>query len=64
MRERRSSEDQDRSRQGEEELASLLERVRRSFGADHEGYRAWVEAYRASGWRRPPVRRLRLTDDG
>ena len=62
MRERRSEED--RPLQSEEELAATLERVRRSFGADHEGYRAWVEAYRASGWRRPPVRRLRLTDEG
>jgi len=39
-----------------------IEYARQRFGADHEGFEQWVEGYRDSGWRNPPVRRLYIVD--
>lgn len=39
---------------------AALEIMRARFGEDREGFEEWRAAYAASGWRSPPVRRLRV----
>ena len=41
-------------------VRASIETMRLRLADDPERFEAWVEAYRASGWRSPPVGRLRV----